>query len=218
MHIGEGTDTIAKREIDEVTRWNLRKKKIVAVHGVAMSEEQADSFYGLVWCPASNYFLLDQTAGIEELKNRTNIVFGTDSALTASWNLWEHIRAAKRTEALTECDLIAMLTVKPAQLWGLDDLGELTEGKNGDIIVVRRKVDFFDLNSEDILLVMHKGNISLYDESLHVQLIKLKADFKNFSMVSIRGENKIVIGDLPALMKMIRKYYSAAVFPVSNVS
>src|SRR4029077_2453530 len=62
MHIGEGTDANAEKEIQEVIHWNIFKKKIVAVHGVAMKEKQASNFHGLVWCPASNYFLLDKTA------------------------------------------------------------------------------------------------------------------------------------------------------------
>ena len=59
IHIGEGTDDAAKTEIDELIKWNFLKRKIIGVHGVAMTEEQATAFKALVWCPASNYFLLN---------------------------------------------------------------------------------------------------------------------------------------------------------------
>ncbi|HVT84717.1 MAG TPA: amidohydrolase family protein [Chitinophagaceae bacterium] len=213
MHIGEGTDTIAKREIDEVIRWKFRRKKIVAVHGVAMSEEQADSFYGLVWCPASNYFLLDQTADIEKLKNRTNIVFGTDSTLTASWNLWEHIRKAKES-GINERELLSMLTSNPARLWGLNETGEIVEGKNADITVLRKRESFYDLIPDDILLVLNKGKVKLFDETMAVQM----EDFikNDFSLVIINSRVKYIKGDLSKLVQRIKEYYSKFEFCLSE--
>ena len=59
IHIGEGTDKASHEEINELIRWNLFRRKIIGVHGVAMDEEQAKAFRALVWCPASNNFLLD---------------------------------------------------------------------------------------------------------------------------------------------------------------
>jgi hypothetical protein len=54
MHVGEGTDDLARKEIDELIRWNLFKRKMTGIHGVAMTIKQADDFKALVWCPASN--------------------------------------------------------------------------------------------------------------------------------------------------------------------
>src|SRR6185312_14526801 len=102
IHIGEGTDKASHDEINELIRWNLFKRKIIGVHGVAMDEDQAAAFEALVWCPASNYFLLNDTASIDELKIKTTILFGTDSTLTSSWNLWEHLRIARDTLLLTD--------------------------------------------------------------------------------------------------------------------
>src|SRR5574338_254830 len=125
MHIGEGTDAVSEKEIDEVIRWNFRKKKIIAVHGVTMNKTQATSFHGLVWCPASNYFLLNETAKADMLKNHTTIVFGTDSTLTAPWSLWEQLRIAKQTGMTDEIEIISMITKVPAKLWGLHETGEI---------------------------------------------------------------------------------------------
>src|ERR1700722_12061390 len=59
IHIGEGRDEYAQKEIDQLIRWNLFNREIVAVHGVAMNAQQAKSFKALVWCPASNFFMLN---------------------------------------------------------------------------------------------------------------------------------------------------------------
>ena len=56
---GEGIDEYAKKEIDTLIRWNLFKKEIVAVHGVAMDVQQAKSFKALVWCPCFKFFYVE---------------------------------------------------------------------------------------------------------------------------------------------------------------
>lgn len=84
IHIGEGTDEAARNEIDTLIKWNLLRRKLIGIHGVAMDEQQARAFEALVWCPDSNYFLVGRTADITRLKNNTTILFGTDSTLSAS--------------------------------------------------------------------------------------------------------------------------------------
>lgn len=206
MHIGEGTDEKTKNEIDEVIQWNLLKKKVIAVHGVAMNAEQAAEFYGLVWCPASNYFLLNQTADIVKLKDKTNIVFGTDSTLTASWNLWDHIRIAKKS-GINESELVAMLISKPAKLWGLDETGEIAEKKNADLVVFKKKESFFDLSSGDLLLLLHKGNIRILNKILYNLIPNAQQDIKTFSEINLGKQQYLIQGNFPELIKDIRKLY-----------
>jgi cytosine/adenosine deaminase-related metal-dependent hydrolase len=98
IHTGEGKDELAYKEIDELIHWNLLGKKLIGIHGVVMSEDQAKEFEALVWCPGSNYFLLNQTAQIDRLKKHTTILFGTDSTLTGNWNIWDHIRLARKNK------------------------------------------------------------------------------------------------------------------------
>ncbi len=204
MHIGEGTDPAAEKEISEVIRWNLFKRKIIAVHGVAMKESQAASFAGLVWCPASNYFLLKRTAAIDKLKSKTKIVFGSDSTLTAPWNLWEHIRQAKKTGMMTDEELIEALTTIPAELWGRKEVGTIEANKTADMVVTRKNDDFFNLNPEDILLVIHQGNIRMFDSSLSMQLNNLVG--KDFESIALNVSVKYVQGDLSALIDEIKSY------------
>jgi cytosine/adenosine deaminase-related metal-dependent hydrolase len=202
MHLGEGTDELASKEIDQVIRWNIFKRNIVAVHGVAMSEKQAASFKGLIWCPASNLFMLDETAAIEKLKQKTTVVFGTDSTLTAPWNAWEHFRIAEQTGLMTGEEILAALTTGPAVLWELEGHGSLTPGNRADLLVVRRMENFTALNPEDILLVVCDGDIRLFDQSLSSQ-INVTGDFCE---VKFSGCSKYVVGNFTELLKEIRSY------------
>ena len=219
IHAGEGTDTHSFEEINELIKWNLFKRKLVAVHGVAMSVKQAGAFEALVWCPASNFFLLNTTARIEELKKQTGILFGTDSTLTASWNIWDHLRQARHTGLVTDTELFDMLTINPAKTWDMNGTGGLAEGHLADIVVARPGKDqekwdqFYNLNPENLLLVVHQGNIRLFDAAL-MDPIKNNIQMQDFSKMYIKKIGKYVQGDLPKLMLEIRKYKPDISFPV----
>ncbi|MEO8405863.1 MAG: amidohydrolase family protein, partial [Chitinophagaceae bacterium] len=213
MHIGEGTDKVADEEVDEVIRGNWFNKKIIAIHGIPMNRIQAEKFAGLVWCPASNYFLIGKTAAVQQLKEMIPVVFGTDSSLSAPWNAWEQFRECINESAVKETELMDMLTTAPASLWGFDNRGALAAGKRADIVVVKNKQSLFQTNPEDILLVMHKGIVRLYDESIASQLSWL--DKSVYSLIKINGVVKFIQGDLPGLMTVIRSHYPEQDFPVS---
>jgi cytosine/adenosine deaminase-related metal-dependent hydrolase len=220
IHAGEGTDEISNEEINVIARWNLFKRKLIAVHGVAMNIKQVKSFKALIWCPASNYFLVDKTANIDQFKNEVDIVFGTDSTLTANWNLWDHLRLARNENAVIDEDIIDMLTTVPALLWHFENCGKIAAGNIADIVIANANSNmndldnFFALNPEDLLLITHNGNIRLFDESLYVQL-PANSFVHNFSKIIINGKIKYVEGDLPGLMNEIKKYNPGVQFPFS---
>jgi cytosine/adenosine deaminase-related metal-dependent hydrolase len=217
IHSGEGTDEASFKEINTLAKWNLFKRPLIAVHGVAMNETQAKDFKALVWCPESNYFLLDRTAPVNRLKKHITLLFGTDSTLTGNWNLWDHISLARKTKFLTDKELYDTLTINAANTWRLNS-GEIAEGKDADIVVAKPKSGLsgadalFSIDPADILLVTHKGNISLFDEELYPQLRKL--NLIGYSKIFIEGTYKYVRGNLPALMQNIKKYYPEADFPI----
>jgi cytosine/adenosine deaminase-related metal-dependent hydrolase len=215
IHIGEGTDIPANQEIDKLLKGNLLKRPLVGIHGVAMNNEQAKALKALVWCPESNHFLLNSTAPINCLKKHVSILFGTDSTLTGSWNLWEHIRRARETHYMTDEELLHTLTSNAAKTWMLE-CGEIAPHKFADLVIAKNKVTgtdgIFSLNPEDILMVVHKGEISLFDEEVYKQLKNIDLDM--YSRVYIKGRCKYVAGDLPLLMQKIKRYYPEADFPV----
>ena len=219
MHIGEGTGREAHLEIDTLIRWNILKRKIIGVHAVCMNEKQAAAFKALVWCPYTNLFLLGKTAAINLLKHHAKIIFGTDSTLTSSWNIWEHLRMARKTSMVSDIELIDMLTTTAADAWSLKKTGQLSPGFHADIVVIKQKSrfnnmdNFFASNPEDILLVIHQGNIKLFDEILLEQIPIIGVDLKSFNKIVIAGATKYVIGNLHALKEAIQTNYPEAAFP-----
>lgn len=219
IHIGEGTDEASLQEITKLLKGNLWKRELIAIHGVAMQKEQAEKFKALVWCPDSNFFLLNATSDIRNLKNKTKIIFGTDSTLTADWNLWEQLRMARNLHSLSDLELIESVTRIPASVWKLNNTGVLREKMDADIVIATRNdksnffTSFYSVNPRDMVLIMHKGSVALFDESLRTQL-NMRLDVKTFSKIGIGGRLKYVKGNLPLLIKKIKEQYDEVFVPL----
>ena len=215
LHVGEGTDAAAAAEIDRLLRWNIFRRQLIGIHGVAMTERQARGFHALVWCPASNEFLLEKTAPIDRMKG--NLLFGTDSTLTAGWNHWTQVRMGRDLRLAKDGELLDMLTTNPAAAWRLKDRGVLAPGRMADLVIARPPTGlsgmdaFFSLDPEDILLIIHEGNIRLFDKSLLEPLTASRT--VNAGFRPTRPGGKYVSGDLPELMKEIRRYLPEVSFP-----
>jgi cytosine/adenosine deaminase-related metal-dependent hydrolase len=221
IHVGEGTDEESHKEIDTLIRWNKLHKKLIGIHGVAMDTKQATAFKALAWCPDSNLFLLGTTAAINELKRKTTIVFGTDSTVSADWNIWNQLRVAKKTGLLSNEEIFASLTTSPANLRGLHNIGILKENSNADVVVAEKKsgkpIDvFFELNPEDILMIMKTGNIILFDESLLSQFVDQKINTTEFCRICMNGRFKYVKGDPKNLIKQVRSYAKDIFIPIET--
>jgi cytosine/adenosine deaminase-related metal-dependent hydrolase len=218
IHIGEGTTPACAKEISQLIRWNVFRRPLIGIHGIAMTEEQAAAFKALVWCPDSNFFLYGKTADIQQLRRRTKIVFGTDSTLTASWDIWQQLRLARQLKVVDDAALWDMVTAGPARLWGLDGCGEISEDRTADLVIAAVPPGatgwnaVFGVKPRDILLVLHQGNIRLFDGSLHDQLIKNAWPMDNFFPIAIDGKIKHIQGDLPGLMREIQTYHPDASF------
>lgn len=219
IHIGEGTDVDANKEISRLIKSNLFKREIIGVHAIAMDETQATEFKAVIWCPASNHFLMGHTAAINKLINKTIILFGTDSTLSSGWNIWEHLRLARQYKMVTDEELFTMLTTAPAKVWKLPDSGMIDKGYSADLVIARKKAGlqgmdaFFSLNPEDILMVISNGNIRLFDSELHGQLSSMDNYSKSFCKVFINDRCKYVSGDISQLIKQVNEFYPEAVSP-----
>lgn len=221
IHIGEGTNANAHTEVRQLIKWNLLRRKLIGIHGIAMNEKNARAFEALVWCPDSNFFLIGATARIDQLKKNTTIVFGTDSTLSASWSIWEQLRIARRTGLLTDEELFQAVTATPASLWKLGNTGKWEDGMQADLVVAKQKNKqffnaFYDIDTEDILLVMKKGKIILFDASLRDQLMKQVNGMDDCHPVYIQNTCKYVTGELPALIDAIHQYAPALDLPVKS--
>lgn len=221
IHIGEGTTPDCSKEIDILLGWNIFKRPLIGVHAIAMSPDQAAGFRALVWCPDSNNFLYGKTADVPLLRERTRWVFGTDSTLTSSWNIWRQLRSARESHVVEDGVLWEMITVEPARLWGLEDRGTIGKGCAADLVIGERPTGtlgwdaVFGLDPERILLVLHRGKMRFFDASLLDQLNDLAYPLGDFHPVRLAGRVKYVQGDLPGLLREIRRYYPDVLFPVT---
>jgi cytosine/adenosine deaminase-related metal-dependent hydrolase len=220
IHVGEGTDVMAHKEITTLIKTNFLNKSLFTVHGVAMDEEQVKKIKALIWCPASNFFLLNATADIKRLKTKTPILFGTDSTLTADWNLWNHLRLARKTGMMNDSELFNSLTKTPSVAWEQTYSGMISVNKSADIVIAK-PIDskgfdaFYSLNPTNIQLVLHRGRIRLFDEEIKDQLIGYHFPISQFSKINVCGNWKYVYGDVTQLIREVKSYYPQVNFPVS---
>ena len=195
IHTGEGINSSSYDEINKFISRNYLKRKVIGIHGIAMTEEQSSKFEALIWCPVSNMFLFNKTADISSIKKKTNILFGTDSTLTAGWNIWDHLRTARAMDHLSDEELFLSLTKEAAKIWKLENTGEISEGNTADLVIAQRKSDnlydsFYLTEPEDIMLILKNGNVILYDETEKDKLSEFTGGGQGFSKFNINGKIK----------------------------
>ncbi len=205
FHVGEGTSARARREIAALARWNWGRREVVAVHAMTMRPEQASRFRAVVWCPVSNELLYGATADVAALKRRTSILFGTDSTLTAGWNLWDHLRRARALGGLDDRELFSALTDGADRVWGRAPAGR-ADADRRDVVVARKKTPsrwdaFFALDPEDILLVVRAGRVVLHDASIDLGLAPAGS-----TRVRVGAREKVVAEDVGQLVGAIRAH------------
>jgi len=213
IHIGEGINSGSTDEINELIRWNLFNRELIGIHGIAMTEEQSKKFASLIWCPDSNLFLFGKTSDIRSLKKNTEILFGTDSTLTADGNIFENLRTARKLNYLSDEELFHSVTETAADAWGLIDYGKISKGYKADLVVALKKSEdlyqsFYDTNPEDILLILKDGKIILYDESLKADLNNKFGYTKKFPEISVKGKLKYECYGVKEIVGQIKEYIS----------
>jgi len=216
VHAGEGVDKNSTAEIDSLLRWNLLKRNIIAVHGLNMNIEQAKHFKALVWCPGSNQFLFGSQPCINEMKHSTTILFGTDSTLTGSWSIWDHLRIARQTGLMSDREIFDSLTINASSAWKLSSMSVAIES---NYVIARRNSiqdpwdSFFSLRPEDIMLVIHDNKIKLVDEELvHTDPGPL------FERISVGASNKFVVKGIYEVEEMIMHYCPETLLPFQSLS
>ena len=206
IHLGEGSGETVENEVNKLFKWNLFKRKIIAVHGISLNTNHADKLAALIWCPDSNLFLYNKTANVFELKDRMPVLFGSDSNLTSDPNFWNHIRTARAINALNDEELINSITSLPGELLNVKGTGKIKNGYQADIVVVKKKSEnnydaFFNANPEDILLIIRAGKIMLFDESFEHEFADL-----NYGKFKINGSIKFTDVEIVSIIKKLEEY------------
>ncbi|HEY7819238.1 MAG TPA: amidohydrolase family protein, partial [Vicinamibacteria bacterium] len=120
------------------------RENTVLVHGVGLSPEDWSTVHragaGLVWCPASNRFLLGRTAPIgaffeREPDSRSSVAIGTDSRLSGARDLLDELREARASANLEPADLMRMVTGNAAGLLRVPQAGRIAPGLPADLLI-----------------------------------------------------------------------------------
>lgn len=167
IHLAEGTDEIAARELSIVEELGVLGSNTVLIHGVGLTEKDRYKAIrkgaSLVWCPSSNLYLLGHTASVEAWHRVGRLALGSDSTLTADGNLLDEMRAAHRTGQLDERALFELVTTNAARILGLGETGQLQPGMWADIIALPLSDDPFrrlvEATSDDIGFVICAGKL-----------------------------------------------------------
>ncbi|QHT65974.1 hypothetical protein GXP67_04455 [Rhodocytophaga rosea] len=163
VHIGEGTSPEMTAEIDNLIKWNLFKRNLIGIHAIQILPKHAKHFKAIIWCPDSNIYLYGKGPVIDKVKHLTTIVFGTDSNLSASSNMWQQVRVARGLGMLSDEELFYALTRNPKQVFKLNH-----RQTSGNWVIAKRThtdlpLSFYSLNPEDILLVIVNYKVVLAD-------------------------------------------------------
>ena len=150
LHLAEGVDDEARRELPRLEALGCLKPNTVIVHGVAIDGDGwrrvADAGAGLVWCPGSNDFLFGRSVPVRDLLDsidrpggagaRVNIALGTDARITGSRDLLDELRVARAAAPVSPGELLRMVTTDPAALLHQPKSGRLAVGAPADLVVI----------------------------------------------------------------------------------
>lgn len=139
IHLAEGTDEVAQRELDQLDRMGCLAHNTVLVHGVGMSEQDMQrviaSGAAVVWCPGSNRSLLGRTLDPRHLCVAGHLAMGSDSRLSGTRDLLDELRE-EACQALSSAQLLALVTVQAARILRLPQYGQVAPGMAADLVIV----------------------------------------------------------------------------------
>jgi cytosine/adenosine deaminase-related metal-dependent hydrolase len=172
VHLAEGIDELAARELPELEAIGCLRPTTVLVHGVAVDRtgwrRVAEQSAGLVWCPASNLFLFGRTVDVRQVER---VALASDSRLTGARDLLDELSVARRVTTVADRDLVAMVTTRAATLVRQPRAGRIGVDGPADFVVFSSRrsgsgTDLIGTTRSDLRLVMVDGQPLLADPSL----------------------------------------------------
>ena len=158
VHVAEGVDEAAAREVQALDDRGLLNRQLIAVHGVGINDAGIERFRhsgaALVWCPTSNHFLFGRSAPGDLLGGGVDVLLGSDSRLTADGDLLDELHAARASGEVGDGRLIDAVGPTAARRLGLPQ-PSLEPGSAADLILLDRPL--MDARAGDVALTMVAG-------------------------------------------------------------
>lgn len=140
IHLAEGSDAVARAELDALDDLGCLAAHSVLVHGVGLVEEQVARVIArgaaVVWCPASNRNLLGTTLDPRPLAAAGRLALGSDSRLSGARDLLDELCGVRERDELSSPVALSLVTDAAARILRLEGHGTLEHGAGADFIVV----------------------------------------------------------------------------------
>ena len=148
IHLAEGTDAVARGELERLDVLGCLASNTVLVHGVGLTGPEVERVIecgaAVVWCPASNLGMLGGTLGVSAVRrlfSAGRLALGSDSRLTGSRDLLDELRVAASHSSLSSRELLRLVTADASRILGLPECGGLSAGLQADCLIVRTGTD-----------------------------------------------------------------------------
>jgi cytosine/adenosine deaminase-related metal-dependent hydrolase len=142
----------------------FKDQKVLFTHATVATKEELelmDSIGFITHCPVSNRLLGNGRLAIEEIKNLTIATDGLSS--NNSLNMWDELRAALMMHFLADINELAKRLLISATSNGAKALnmnsGELTEGRDADMIVLKLPDSLKNPEEIAIFLILHTKKV-----------------------------------------------------------
>jgi cytosine/adenosine deaminase-related metal-dependent hydrolase len=218
-HLCEGFDEESMHSLETLEKLGVLDSHCLLVHCISMSDadikKAAQAGVSISLCPSSNMLMFNVTAKIRKmLKAGLNLTIGTDSSASGPANLLEEIKNIRRLyqnmygEDLSAEKIFEMITINGAKaFWMQDRIGSLEEGKLGDILVIKARMDdpyenLVGASMDDIELLALAGK-PLYGEQRFFEVFGGKLP-DGYTEITVADRPMFVIGDPAALYREIR--------------
>jgi cytosine/adenosine deaminase-related metal-dependent hydrolase len=165
IHLGEGTDDVARRELACLEAKGCLASNTVIVHGTALTNDDMQRVIAcgasVVWCPSSNIAMFGRTLDPTRLANAKRLALGTDSRLTGARDLLDELRVAQANSDLSARELLRAITADAASALRLSTAPELEPGTAGDCLIIEASGDPYDAllatRRSDVRVVVRGG-------------------------------------------------------------
>ena len=172
IHLAEGTDDEASGELPILEAAGALQANTVLIHGVGLTERQrAETIQrgaALVWCPRSNFFLLEATAKVSQFADAHQLALGTDSRLTGDRDLLDELRTARETAQISDAKLLCAVTNDAAKILRLRDVGSIVRGMRADLVILPKTYESVhdvlgQIRRADLRAVIFNGTVRIAD-------------------------------------------------------
>lgn len=199
IHVAEGTNGRAAREVDGLDRLGMLDSRLIAVHAIGVDAEGIARLEkagaAVVWCPTSNGFLFGTTAPRALLDGKVDVLLGTDALLTGEGTLLDELHAARRLGYLDDRRLGAAIGETAARRLGLP-VPSLAPESAADVIVLRAPL--LTASAADVALVIVAGHPVLADASIAAAIGRFGTP------IMVGGVRKVVRADLALAAARVR--------------